>query len=77
MCDLTLSYKVSLRIFFKLALFWLVVVVFATFSDFVRRSFALLSHFTVASASLQDSDYFTSVIFSMTTGLIGVGLSIV
>ena len=70
---LTFLYKVPLRTFFRLALFWFAIVVLVTFSKFVRRFFTLLSHFTVASASLQDYDSFISVIFSMTTGLSGVG----
>ena len=71
--DLSLSYKASLKTLFRFALFLFVIVVLATFSELIHRSFTLLSHFTVASASLQDSDSFISVIFSMTTGLIGVG----
>ena len=70
---LTFSYKVSLRIFFRLALFWFVIVVLATFSNFVRRFVILLSHFNVASALLKDSDSFISIILSMTTVLFGVG----
>ena len=70
---LTFSYKVSFRTLFTLAIFWFVIMVFAITSNFVCRFFILLSHFIVASVSLQDSDYFISVIFSMTTGLFGVG----